>query len=98
MRVDKFASTCLVYPALLGFDGSRSECAWGQDEDTPPGIFGAANMPVLERRDYVANSNDGYWLSNARQLLTGPPPYGYSPLYGPVGVEQTLRTHRFQTA
>jgi acyl-homoserine-lactone acylase len=92
MRVDKFASTCLVYPALLGFDGSRSECAWGQDEDTPPGIFGAANMPVLERRDYVANSNDGYWLSNARQLLTGPPPYGYSPLYGPVGVEQTLRT------
>lgn len=44
------------------------------------------------RTDYVANSNDGYWVTNARQLLTGPAPLGYSPLYGPVGVAQHLRT------
>jgi acyl-homoserine-lactone acylase len=44
------------------------------------------------RADYVANSNDGYWITNARQPLVGPPPLGYSPLYGPVGVAQHLRT------
>jgi acyl-homoserine-lactone acylase len=43
------------------------------------------------RRDYVSNSNDSYWLTNSRQLLTGPGS-GYSPLYGPVGVPQHLRT------
>jgi acyl-homoserine-lactone acylase len=44
------------------------------------------------RTDYVANSNDSYWLTNARVLLTGPAPLGYSPLYGRVRVEQKLRT------
>ncbi|WP_082616462.1 penicillin acylase family protein [Massilia sp. Root418] len=92
MGADKFVSDCLVLPELVGFDGSRSECAWGQDPDAPAGIFGAANMPQQERTDYVANSNDGYWLTNARELLTGPAPYGYSPLYGSTDVEQTLRT------
>ena len=44
------------------------------------------------RTDYVANSNDSYWLTNARQLLKGPAPFGYSPLYGKTDVEQSLRT------
>ncbi|KQV82800.1 hypothetical protein ASD15_31325 [Massilia sp. Root351] len=92
MGADKFLSDCMVLPALVGFDGARSECAWGQDPDTPAGIFGGANMPAQERQDYVANSNDAYWLSNAREFLTGPAPYGYSPLYGSTDVEQTLRT------
>lgn len=92
MGTDKFLSDCLILPELVGFDGSRSECAWGQDPDTPAGIFGGANMPAQERQDYVANSNDAYWLSNARDFLTGPAPYGYSPMYGSPGVEQTLRT------
>lgn len=75
------------------FDGSRSSCAWGRDDDgTPDGIFGGANAPSMLRSDYVANSNDGYWITNARQPLVGPTPFGYSPLYGPVGVAQHLRT------
>jgi acyl-homoserine-lactone acylase len=74
------------------FDGARSVCAWGQDANTPPGIFSPANGPSMLRTDYVGNSNDSYWLTNARSLLTGPPPLGYSPLYGKVGVEQRLRT------
>jgi acyl-homoserine-lactone acylase len=87
----KFAPGCLLIPALLTFDGSRQACHWGQDDGAPPGIFGSGNAPALMRRDYVSNSNDGYWLTNSRQLLTGPG-NGYSPLYGPVGVPQHLRT------
>lgn len=89
---DRFASDCLVNSAMLMFDGSRSACAWGRDANAPTGIFSPANAPWTIRGDYVGNSNDSYWLSNARALLSGPQPYGYSPLYGKVGVEQKLRT------
>jgi acyl-homoserine-lactone acylase len=91
VTAEKFASGCLLIPPLLTFDGSRQACHWGQDADAPPGIFGSGNAPSLMRRDYVSNSNDGYWLTNSHQLLTGPGS-GYSPLYGPVGVPQHLRT------
>jgi acyl-homoserine-lactone acylase len=89
---EKFVSDCLVAPALLAFDGSRSACGWGQDAGAPPGIFAPATGPWTIRADYVGNSNDSYWLTNAGALLTGPAPGGYSPLYGPIGVEQKLRT------
>ncbi|HEY0062583.1 MAG TPA: penicillin acylase family protein [Telluria sp.] len=89
---DKFVSDCFLVPALLTFDGSRSACAWGNDPKAPAGIFSPTEGPSLIRTDYVANSNDSYWLSNARHLLTGPAPLGYSPLYGPTDVEQSLRT------
>jgi acyl-homoserine-lactone acylase len=89
---ERFASDCMVVPSLLGFDGSRSECEWGQDADAPKGLFGAANMPGMIRKDYVENSNDNYWLANAKAPLTGPAPYGYSPLYGQPGTLQSLRT------
>lgn len=92
MGADKFASGCLLVPALLGFDGSRSECGWGQDPATPVGVFGGANAPAVTRQDYVGNSNDSYWLVNPKQPLMGPAPYGYSPLYGAVGAQQSLRT------
>ena len=92
VTTDKFAGNCLLMPALVLFDGSRSACAWGQDANTPPGIFSPANAPAMLRTDYVGNSNDSYWLTNARSLLTGPAPLGYSPLYGKTGVEQRLRT------
>lgn len=89
---DKFGNGCLLLEPLLMFDGVRSACRWGRDDGAPDGIFGGANAPALMRDDYVANSNDGYWLTNARQPLLGPKPLGYSPLYGPVGVAQHLRT------
>jgi acyl-homoserine-lactone acylase len=92
MAPERFASDCMLVPSLLGFDGSRSACEWGSDPDAPPGVFGAAHTPALIRQDYVANSNDSYWLSNPRKPLTGPAPYGYSPLYGSPGREQSLRT------
>lgn len=88
----QFRSDCLLFGPILLFDGSRSACHWGSDVGSPAGIFGAARAPQLLRRDYVANANDSYWLTNSRQLLTGPPPWGYSPMYGPTAVEQHLRT------
>jgi len=89
---DKFASDCLLLPSLLLFDGSRGSCGWGQDANAPAGIYSPANGPWTIRTDYVGNSNDSYWLNNTRALLTGPAPFGYSPLYGRVGTEQRLRS------
>lgn len=92
VTTDKFLNGCLLVQELLAFDGTRSECGWGQDPDAPAGVFGSANGPATVRQDYVANSNDSYWLTNARQPLAGPAPFGYSPLYGQPGTVQTLRT------
>jgi acyl-homoserine-lactone acylase len=92
VTTDKFLSGCLLVPALLAFDGTRSECGWGQDPDAPEGVFGEANTPATVRQDYVGNSNDSYWLTHAKEPLTGPAPFGYSPLYGEAGAAQSLRT------
>lgn len=79
---DDFAAACntplgqAIFPAerIAVLDGSRSECAWGSDPDSvQPGTFGAGAMPLLERRDFVENSNDSYWLANPDQPLTGFP-------------------------
>ncbi|MFL6710402.1 MAG: penicillin acylase family protein, partial [Massilia sp.] len=86
VNADMFASDCLLVPALLTFDGARAKCGWGS------GIQSPASGPWAMRTDYVGNSNDSYWLNNPRALLTGPAPYGFSPLYGKTGVEQKLRS------
>jgi acyl-homoserine-lactone acylase len=89
---DRFVSSCLVSAALLTFDGTRGACAWGQDARAPAGIFAPVNGPWIVRSDYVANSNDSYWLTNTRALLTGPAATRFSPLYGKTDIEQKLRT------
>ncbi|WP_240980045.1 penicillin acylase family protein [Ramlibacter agri] len=74
---------------LAVLDGSRSACAWSRDAAaTQPGIIAARRMPVLVTPDWVQNSNDSYWLSNPDV----PPATGISPLVGPVGTVQGLRT------
>ncbi len=46
-------------------DGSRSFCEWDEADDAPQaGLMPGARMPYLERRDFVQNSNDSYWLAN----------------------------------
>lgn len=92
MTTDKFMSDCFLVPQLLMFDGSRTGCGWGSDQQAPPGIFSPRTAPWMIRTDYVANSNDSYWLSNAGNLLKGPAPLGFSPLYGQTDIEQSLRT------
>jgi len=56
-------------------DGADPSCEWGEDADSPAGsnVFGYGSLPKIYRDDYVANSNDSYWLSNPQQPLTGFP-------------------------
>jgi acyl-homoserine-lactone acylase len=55
-------------------DGSTAACLPGRDADSVvPGIYGGAELPTMARSDYVANSNDGPWLTNAGQPMTGYP-------------------------
>lgn len=63
-------------------DGSRAACDWDA-----PGLMPGAIMPSTVRTDYVANSNDSYWLANPRA-----PMQGFSPLVGPAAIPQNLRT------
>jgi acyl-homoserine-lactone acylase len=69
-------------------DGSRSACDWDTVAGTPaPGLMPARDQMVLERRDYVTNSNDSYWLSNPRA------PYRQlSPIMGAHGTAVSLRS------
>jgi acyl-homoserine-lactone acylase len=83
------AAALLNAAGLAVLDGSRSACAWNRDATaTAPGIIAPARMPVVVTPDYVQNSNDSFWLANPRVA----PVANVSPLVGPVGVPQRLRT------
>lgn len=70
------ADSRLLQAGLPGLDGSRSACAWQTAEGTAQdGILPADSQPVLERRDFVQNSNDSAWMTNPAEPLVG-----FSPL------------------
>jgi len=82
------AAALFASSGLVVLDGSRSECAWARDPAaTAPGIIAPNRLPVLITADWVQNSNDSYWLSNPDAPMAG-----MSPLVGPVGTMQSLRT------
>lgn len=69
-------------------NGASADCEWREDDrSSVPGALPAEEMPRLVRTDYVANSNDSYWLSNPHAPLTG-----YSPIIGEEGTARSLRT------
>lgn len=69
-------------------DGSRSDCGWRRDAASPvPGLTPIERMPIVQRRDWAQNANDSFWLSNPAAPLSG-----ISPMVGPVGTPQRLRT------
>ncbi|MFD5559496.1 penicillin acylase family protein [Kitasatospora griseola] len=73
---DAQLTRCLVpSPWETGvLDGSTTGCDPGTDPDARvPGIFGPANHPALTRTDYVANSNNGPYLTNADAPIAGLP-------------------------
>lgn len=81
-------ATAIFAARVTLLDGSKAACAWERVAGTPePGLMPARDQAIYERRDYVANSNDSYWLSNAsapyRQL---------SPILGAWGTQRSLRT------
>lgn len=60
-------------------DGSDSVNEWEEvDGARDPGLVPYAEMPRVERSDYVFNANDSYWVPNGEEFLTG----DYSPLHG----------------
>jgi len=71
-------------------DGSDPANEW-QDVDGAawPGVVPFADMPQLERSDFVFNANDSYWLSNPDEPLTG-----FSPMHGEADVPQDPRTQQ----
>ncbi len=63
---------------VVVLDGSLPLFEWKEEPNTvAPGIVPFARAPALERRDYVFNANDSYWLVNPEHPLRG-----YSPLFG----------------
>ncbi|MBP8247014.1 MAG: penicillin acylase family protein [Phenylobacterium sp.] len=78
------AATARIY--LL--DGARSACNWQVAAGTPaPGLMPGEAMPAMVRTDYVANSNDSYWLTNGRAPMAA-----FPPIVGPTANVQNLRT------
>jgi len=77
---------------ILALDGSDSTCEWGDDPQAPAGsnLYGSQALPQLTTTDYVGNSNNSYWLSDANNPLEG-----FPTIMGPVGhegLQQFLRT------
>lgn len=72
---------------LILLDGSDSLFEFVNDPSTREGVIPWSRMPQLERKDYVFNANDSFWLANPHQLLTG-----FSPLQGLEGTARSLRT------
>jgi acyl-homoserine-lactone acylase len=69
-------------------DGSKSSCNWEVAPGVPvPGLMPASDQAVVNRRDYVANSNDSYWLTNPKA-----PNASLSPILGGARTERSLRT------
>lgn len=84
--------TRLSNNAIIGLDGDSTACNWGEDADTPEGtnIYGYNARPKIQTRDYVGNSNNSYWLSDANNPLIGfPVVFGW---LGHENQQQFLRT------
>lgn len=75
-------------PGLPFLDGSRAECNWVVDPAAAqPGAFAAGSLPKVERKDWVVNCNDSFWLTNSKEPTTG-----YATIIGRTNYAQTLRS------
>lgn len=78
----------LLAHGLPGLDGSRSDCNWQTDPGAAQaGVVAGRDLPLLQRDDFVQNSNDSAWLSNPAAPLTG-----FSPLVSREGRPLSART------
>lgn len=82
----------LTTNVIVSLDGSDPDCEWGTDPDAPEGsnLYSAGQLPQILTHNYVGNSNNSYWLSDANNPLTG-----FPTIMGPLGHEgnqQFLRT------
>jgi hypothetical protein len=71
---------------IFVLDGARAACDWDRGTGVP-GLFPPALMPQTVRQDFVANSNDSFWLVNDRSPIRND-----GPIVGAMDVPQNLRT------
>ena len=77
-----------VQPGLPLLDGSKKACDWVVDPASPqPGILPAEKLPKVERKDWVVNCNDSYWLTNTKEPTTG-----FPKIVGREAYTQSLRS------
>lgn len=82
------AAALLKLAHLPVLDSSRAACRWQVDAGTPTaGLMPAARLPAVIRTDFVANSNDSYWLTNPAHTWQA-----LSPMLGLPGAPQRPRT------
>lgn len=81
--------TSFVADRVTLLDGTRSECdtKLQGDESVRMGLLPADDQASRIRRDYVTNSNDSYWISNAGSRYEE-----LSPILGPHSNQLSLRT------
>ncbi|HSL57661.1 MAG TPA: penicillin acylase family protein [Acidimicrobiales bacterium] len=79
---------------LVLLDGSTSASEW---QEVPgardPGLVPFDAMPQVERRDYLFNANDSFWLPHAEAVLEG----DFSPLHGEQRTGRSPRTRQNAT-
>ena len=72
-------------------DGSDSRFRWEiQPGARDPGLVPFAELPQVERTDYVFNANDSFWVPSAEFTLTGP----YSIMNGEQDTALTMRSRQ----
>lgn len=87
-RQSDFLTMALAENDVVLLDGATSVNEWVDDPDArDPGLIAFANVPQLERNDFIFNANDSHWLTNPAQPLVG-----YSPLHGFEGTPRSPRT------
>ena len=85
---DFIPSAVYAQAGVVVLDGSDPENEW---TDAPgarsPGLVPYAELPQIDRADFVFNANDSYWLANPAAPLEG-----FSPMHGLERVPQSPRT------
>jgi acyl-homoserine-lactone acylase len=88
LKEDRLAAGLYADRGYILLDGSSTANDWVNAGNSPnPGTVPFDEKPFLERKDYVFNSNDSYWLSNPAQPLSG-----YSILYGSTDTARSVRS------
>ncbi|HEY8526465.1 MAG TPA: penicillin acylase family protein [Acidimicrobiales bacterium] len=95
--LDAYAASVAADPqvgraARHGFvllDGSEPAFEWvDADGARDPGLVPLAQLPRIERDDYVFSAGDSFWLPHAEATIAGP----YSPLVGDQATPRSPRT------
>ncbi len=75
-------------------DGSDPVFEWVDEPGArDPGLVPYEDLPQVERRDYLFNANDSFWMPHATALLEG----DYSPLHGRQDTARSPRTRENAT-